>query len=445
MKKDFKVLRIRPINRISTEIAVPGDKSISHRAAIIAGLSNGPCRIRNFLPSADCLHTLQAMEILGVPCEQLESNHAGPVELMIHGRRMKLKAPGGPIDCGNSGTGMRLLAGVLAGQPFRSTLIGDESLSGRPMNRIIGPLTQMGAKITARGGRPGCAPLEFEGGALEPIRYEMPVASAQVKSAILLAGLFAGGKTTVVQPAETRDHTERMLGKFRVRTVQKDNEITIYGGQQPEAVDIDVPGDISSAAFWIVAAAAMPDAKLLVRGVGLNPTRTALLPVLLRMGAKIRDVVRTPDDEGEPAGNLEVHGAGLRGTDLREEEIPNLIDEIPILAVAGALAEGSMAIRNASELRVKESDRISTVVENLRAMGGEVSEFEDGLQVVGGKPLRGTTIDSFGDHRIAMAFAVAGLFAEGETVIQNADCIATSYPGFLDDLEAICSTETTKH
>lgn len=430
-------LKVKAISEMSTELTVPGDKSVSHRAAIIAGLSNGPCRIRNYLPSEDCLNTLRAMESLGVKCDYIETNEYGPIELIIHGRRMQLKDAGGPIDCGNSGTGMRLLAGVLAGQSFPSTLTGDESLSTRPMGRIIKPLEQMGAHIVTKGEKEGCAPLEFDGSMLEPIRYVMPVASAQVKSAVLLAGLFAKGKTTVVQPATTRDHTERMLAKFRVRTVQKGNEITIYGGQQPEAVDIDVPGDISSAAFWIVAAAALPHSKLLVQNVGLNPTRTALLNVLLRMGARIKDVIRTPDDDGEPAGNLEVLGSNLRGTEIRKEEVPNLIDEIPVLAVAGALAQGRMVIRNASELRVKETDRITAVVENLRAMGADVTEYGDGLRVVGGNKLRGATLDCFGDHRIAMAFAIAGLFAEGETVITNTECIATSYPGFTDALNKI--------
>ncbi|MFP6856143.1 MAG: 3-phosphoshikimate 1-carboxyvinyltransferase [Roseibacillus sp.] len=431
------LLKIKAISDISIEMTVPGDKSVSHRAAIIAGLSNGTCRIRNYLPSEDCLNTLRAMESLGVKCEYIETNEYGPVELLIHGRRMHLKEPDGPIDCGNSGTGMRLLTGVLAGQKFSSALIGDESLSTRPMGRVIKPLAQMGARIQATGEQEGCAPLEFEQVELEPIRYVMPVASAQVKSSILLAGLFAKGKTTVVQPAETRDHTERMLAQFRVRTVEEDNEITIYGGQQPEAVDIEIPGDISSAAFWIVAAAAMPDSRLLVQDVGLNPTRTALLGVLLRMGARIKDVVKTQNDDGEPAGNLEVRGSALRGTEIYENEIPNLIDEIPVLAVAGALSQGRMVIRNAAELRVKETDRITAVVENLRAMGADVTEYDDGMRVIGGNRLRGTTLDCFGDHRIAMAFAVAGLFAEGETVIENAECIATSYPGFLNDLNLI--------
>lgn len=430
-------LTVRALKNISLEMSVPGDKSISHRAAIIAGLSNGPCRIRNYLPSEDCLNTLRAMERLGAACEIGHRGEFGPTELVLHGQRMKLVAPEGPIDCGNSGTGMRLLAGVLAAQPFRSTLIGDASLSSRPMGRVIIPLQQMGAQITSRGEREGCAPLEFEGCPLKAIRYEMPVASAQVKSAILLAGLFAEGKTTVVQPAETRDHTERMLAQFRVRTVREGNAITIYGGQQPEAVDVDVPGDISSAAFWIVAAAAKPGSHLLVENVGLNPTRTALLTVLLRMGARIRDMIHTTDDHGEPSGNVKVEGGSLRGTEVRTDEIPNLIDEIPILAVAGALADGRMVIRNAKELRVKETDRIAAVVENLRAMGAEVAEFEDGMEIEGGKRLRGATIKCYGDHRIAMAFAIAGLFASGETVIEDVACIATSYPGFVRDLERV--------
>ncbi|NNM29600.1 MAG: 3-phosphoshikimate 1-carboxyvinyltransferase, partial [Akkermansiaceae bacterium] len=385
-------------------MTVPGDKSISHRAAILAGLANGPCRVTNFLPAEDCRNTLEAMGALGVDYEVLDSNEHGPVNLMIYGRAMELKRPADPIDCGNSGTGMRLLAGVLCGQEFKSVLEGDDSLSSRPMDRIITPLEKMGANIVAVGKSKGCAPIEIKGGALKAIEYEMPVASAQVKSAILLAGLFAPGKTTVIQPAVTRDHTERMLAQFRVRTVTDGNAVSIYGGQIPEAVELAVPGDISSAAFWIVAASAMPGSRLLIKDVGLNPTRTALLGVLVRMGAKIRDVVRTGLD-GEPAGNLEVQGNALKGTELREEEIPNLIDEIPVLAVAGALAQGLTVIRHARELRVKESDRISAVVENLRILGAEVAEFEDGLEIDGGRPLKGGVLDSFEDHRIAMAFA----------------------------------------
>ena len=428
-------IKVHPCRRtITAELTVPGDKSVSHRAAIFAGISSGTCRITNFLPSEDCLNTLAAMESLGVEVERIDGET--PTELIVRGMGMKLRAPDDDIDCGNSGTGMRLLAGMLAAQPFRSRLIGDESLSGRPMKRIIDPLEKMGARIKTEGEREGCAPLVVDGCQLSPIKYEMPVASAQVKSAILLAGLFTEGKTTVVQPAETRDHTERMMAQFRVRTIRNGNAISVYGGQTPEACDVPVPGDISSAAFWIVAAAAGEGSRLLLKDVGLNPTRTAILGVLLRMGARIKDVVRD-GEEGEPVGNIEVRGGTLLGTELKKSEIPNLIDEIPVIAVAGALAQGKTVIRNAAELRVKETDRIATVVQNLRAMGGEVEELDDGMIISGGHKLKGAELDSYGDHRIAMAFAVAGLFAQGETVIKNTDCIATSYPGFENHLRAI--------
>lgn len=434
--------RVKSITKLHAEFRVPGDKSMSHRAAMLAGLSNGTCRITNFLPSEDCLNTLKAMQALGARVEVLEELEGyGPISMKIEGRSMKLDAPPAPIDCGNSGTGMRLLAGLLAPQPFTTELFGDASLSSRPMGRITKPLEQMGAQIETLGEKPGCAPLRIHGKSLTPITYDMPVASAQVKSAILLAGLFTPGKTTVIQPAETRDHTERMLESFGVRTVREGNAISIDGGQTPESCDFIVPGDISSAAFWLVAAAAIPGSKLLIKDVGLNPTRTAILAVLVRMGARILDVEH--QTEGEPIGNLELHGADLHGTTLLPEEIPNLIDEIPVIAVAAALAQGTTTIRNARELRVKETDRIATVVENLRRMGAEVTEFEDGLEIQGGKPLTGAELDSFGDHRIAMAFAIAGLFASGETVIRNTDCVNTSYPGFARHLDAILHERTS--
>jgi 3-phosphoshikimate 1-carboxyvinyltransferase len=428
--------RIKAISKLHAEFSVPGDKSMSHRAAILGGLSNGTCTIRNFLPSEDCLNTLNAMKALGASYEVIDEIFGyGPINLRIHGQSMKLSAPAAPIDCGNSGTGMRLLAGLLAGQPFVSELFGDASLSSRPMGRITVPLGLMGARLETLGVKPGCAPLRIHPASLVPITYEMPVASAQVKSAVLLAGMFADGKTTVIQPAETRDHTERMLASFQVSTRTEGNSISIYGGQVPESCDFTVPGDISSAAFWLVAAAAMPGSRLLIKDVGLNPTRTAILKVLSRMGARMLDIVH--DSDGEPIGNIEIHGAPLKGTTILESEVPNLIDEIPVIAVAAALAEGRTIIRNARELRVKETDRITTVVDNLRAMGVPVQEFEDGMEIAGGQPLRGAVIDSFGDHRIAMAFAIAGLFAKGETVIRNTDCVNTSYPGFIHHLEAI--------
>ena len=432
-------LTIHPAGGFSTELTVPGDKSISHRAAIIAGLANGPCRVRNYLPSEDCLNTLRAMKSLGVTCDYIDTNQYGPTEIIIHGTSMSLSSPSTVIDCGNSGTGMRLLAGILAGQNFESTLTGDASLCSRPMGRIIKPLEGMGAHLKATGDKEGCAPLIFQGRALAPIRYVMPVASAQVKSAVLLAGLFAHGTTSVEQPAITRDHTERMLTNFGIQLGYEENGISIEGGQTPKACNLDIPGDISSAAFWLVAAAANKNSSLTLRGVGLNPTRTAVLKVLLRMGAQIDQSVTT-EGNGEPAGDLVAHASGLQGTEISGSEIPNLIDEIPILAVAGALAQGTMHIRDAAELRVKESDRIRTVVENLQAMGANVTEHDDGMTIKGGAKLRGANLDCFGDHRIAMAFSVAGLFAAGETSIRNTECIATSYPGFEDDFSKVCGS-----
>lgn len=432
-------INVQPVSQLKAELEVPGDKSISHRAAILAGLSDGVCRIDNYLPSEDCLCTLNAMAQLGAEHEVFDSKPGyGPTSLAIHGRSMHLRAPSGSVDCGNSGTGMRLLAGLLAAQPFESVLTGDASLQSRPMGRIIKPLEAMGASIEARGDSPGCAPLHITGASLEPICYEMPVASAQVKSAVLLAGLFADGTTSVIEPAKTRDHTERMLAYFGIKAEREGGKISVHGGQIPAAGDLRVPGDISSAAFWIVAAASMPGAHLLVRNVGMNPTRTAILDVLRRMGADIESTVHS-DQCGEPHGDVEVRGSSLQGTEVRPEEVPNLIDEIPVLAVAGALAQGKMVIRNARELRVKESDRIATVAHNLKAMGADLEEYEDGMEINGGKTLTGTQLESFGDHRIAMAFAIAGLFAEGKTSIANTACIDTSYPGFAEHLELIQS------
>jgi len=430
-------LKVKSISQLDAEFSVPGDKSISHRTAILAGLSNGDCVVRNFLPSEDCLNTLKAMEALGVEYEVFESMKGfGPVTLKIKGTGMKLTAPSEPIDCGNSGTGMRLLAGVLAGQDFESELFGDDSLSGRPMGRIIRPLEEMSAKIESKGAKDGCAPLRIFGKKLDAMTYKMPVASAQVKSCILLAGLFTEGRTTVIQPETTRDHTERLFKFFQLRCLTEGNSISTYGGQVPESRDILVPGDISSAAFWITAAAALKGSRLRITNVGMNETRSAILNVLVRMGAKIKDVMKD-GESGEPIGSIEVQGNDLKGTEIRPAEVPNLIDEVPILAVAGALASGKTTIRNAAELRVKETDRIATVAQNLRKMGVTVEEFDDGMEITGGAELQGTTVDSYGDHRIAMAFSIAGLFAKGTTTVENVDCINTSYPGFVKQLEGI--------
>jgi 3-phosphoshikimate 1-carboxyvinyltransferase len=432
-----ETIKVSPLKNIAGELAVPGDKSISHRAAILTGLSDGACFIENFLPSEDCVNTLRAMGQLGVRYEVKKGTADCPVDLVIHGCHGELNSPAGELDCGNSGTGMRLLAGVLAAQKFDSVLVGDDSLSSRPMGRIIKPLAEMGARFETKGAKPGCAPLHITGGTLNAITYEMPMASAQVKSAILLAGMFAPDTTTVIQPAINRDHTERMLNSFGVIVRTEGNRISVSGGQKVRSRDLVVPGDISSAAFWIVAAACVPGSHLLIKNVGLNPTRTALLKVLIRMGADIKNQVQH-EDGGEPRGNIEIIGRQLQGTGIRPEEVPNLIDEVPILAVAGALAEGEMTIRNAAELRVKETDRIETTTKNLRLMGGEIEEFEDGMIITGGKELKGTTLDSHGDHRIAMAFAIAGLLAkEGTTTIKNTACVATSYPTFSEHLQEI--------
>jgi 3-phosphoshikimate 1-carboxyvinyltransferase len=423
---DWKIHRAPTIN---AEIEVPGDKSISHRAVMLASMSNGPCVIRGFLPSEDCLCTVSAMRALGIEIES-----ADDTTLVVHGRKRTFTPPAHDIDCGNSGTTMRLLAGILAGQPFKSRLFGDASLSKRPMKRVMEPLSQMGAKVTADGadGRP---PLVIEGGNLKPFHYYSPVASAQVKSAILLAGMFAQGKTSVTEPIQSRDHTERMLEYFLAGPKVNELTVSIYGGQTPESRDFQVPGDISSAAFWLVAAAAQPRSRLLVKNVGLNETRTGVLAVLVRMGAHIQETVENTD--AEPMGMIAIQGGRLKGTVIEGKEIPNVIDELPVLAVAGALAHGKTIIANAGELRVKETDRLAAIATNLRAMGAQIAETEDGLEIYGGVPLHGARLDSFGDHRIAMAFAIAGLFAEGETTIMHTECVNTSYPGFYETLERI--------
>src|SRR5438876_2477531 len=422
-------LRVKRAPRIEAEITVPGDKSISHRAAIIAALSNGVCTLRGFLPSDDCMHTVNALRALGIQIEQPE-----PDVLTVHGKKRVLTPPKHELDCGGSGTTMRLLAGLLAGQTFETRLIGNPSLTRRPMDRIIEPLRKMGADIVAEGPEQ-TPPLRIRGGSLRGVHYRSPIASAQVKSAVLLAGLFAKGKTTLVEPAASRNHTETLFNYFLVRTAKAENgSVSIFGDQVPESRDFTIPGDISSAAFWLVAAAAQPGGHLLVRNIGLNDTRTALLGVLVRMGAQVREAVEDVD-QLEPRGIVEVTGVPLKGTVIQGKEVPQLIDELPALAIAGALASGTTIMRHAHELRVKETDRIAAIAHNLRIMGAQVIEMNDGLEIHGPAPLHGARVASFGDHRIAMAFAVAGLFADGETIVQDADCIRESYPGFETALE----------
>src|SRR5216110_1174339 len=430
-------LRVKRAPHIDTEITVPGDKSISHRAAIIAALSNGVCRLDGFLIGDDCMRTVNALRALGVRIDEAEPN-----AIIVHGKKRVLNPPAAEINCGNSATTMRLMAGLLAGQTFESRLVGDASLSRRPMDRVIAPLQRMGANITAEGPNQ-TPPLHIRGGSLRGIRYQMPVPSAQVKSAILLAGLFAKGKTAIVEETQTRDHTERMLRYFFVRTTRDENgTIAIFGDQVPESRDFRIPGDLSSATYWLTAAAAQPGGHLLVRELGLNTTRTPVLSVLVRMGAQVREAIEDVD-QLEPRGIVEITGAPLKGTVIQGKEIPQLIDELPILAVAGALASGTTIIRQAQELRVKETDRIAAIAHNLRAMGVEVIEQQDGLEIHGRGELKGARVASFGDHRIAMAFAVAGMFADGETIVQDVECVRESYPGFEKALDEFVSSKRT--
>jgi len=435
-ENSIRVKRGRPIE---TEITVPGDKSISHRAAMFAALTNGTCTIQNFLDGEDCLSTLSILQQLGVQIER-PSHH----EVVIHGRHGKFSPPESDLDCGNSGTTMRLMTGLLAGQDFECRLVGDASLSRRPMKRVIDPLGKMGARVIAEG-EGNTPPLRVIGGALEGINYATPVASAQVKSAVLLAGLAADGITSVTEPALSRDHTERMLRYFLVKLRRREFRdhpfrrpkkcmVTLAGRQTLESRDFVVPGDISSAAFWLVATAARRGSRTIITNVGLNPTRTAILDVLVRMGARVREVVEVVDG-GEPWGVIDIKGAPLKGVEIRGAEIANLIDELPIIAVAAALAEGETVIADAAELRVKESDRISAIATNLQALGVPVDEAPDGMTIHGGAKLRGARLQSFGDHRIAMAFAVAGLFASGSTIIEDTSCVQTSYPGFEEMLQ----------
>jgi len=416
-------------------VRVPGDKSISHRAALIAGISSGTSSIRGLLQAEDCLHTLQAMESFGA-----RSWFDDEGVLSIQGTGGKFLEPVDPLDVGNSGTGMRLLAGLCAGQSITVTLTGDSSLSDRPMRRIREPLELMGAKVELSAN--GTAPMTIRGGGLHGIEYCLPTASAQVKSCCLLAGLYATGRTTVIEPIPTRDHTERMLKALDVPLTVEGKLISVegYGPQGPKfpAKIYHIPGDFSSASYWLAAAAASPGTTLTVEGVGLNRRRTAMLHVLQRMGAGV-EVERTsgPDDL-EIFGNVTVCGAELRGTEVGGEEIPNLVDELPLVAVLGALARGRSVIRDAAELRVKESDRIASMAENLTSMGVYVMEREDGMIIEGPtKPSPTRGIRSFGDHRVAMSMSILSIFADQPVCIGNVACVDTSYPEFWKQLQTL--------
>jgi 3-phosphoshikimate 1-carboxyvinyltransferase len=419
---------VRPARNIAGALRLPGDKSISHRYAMLAAIAEGTTRLENFSTGADCASTLGCLAALGVELERKGN------AVLIHGRGPKLQPPKSSLDCGNSGSTMRMLSGILAGQEFSSELMGDESLSRRPMARIIAPLRSMGAKIVANDGdRP---PLRITGTHLNAIDYKMPVASAQVKSALLFAGLLAEGETRVEEPLRTRDHGELALRAFGVEVTQHGNQTGITGGQKLHAIEAEIPGDLSTAAFFLCAAALFPGSRLLISHLLMNPTRARLLDMLILMGVGI-SVAELEDQHGELVGTVEVDGRDLRGARIAGADTAALIDEIPVLAVVAPYTMNGIEVRDARELRVKESDRIASIVTNLRAMGAEVEEHDDGLKVPGGQRLHGAEIDSFGDHRIAMAFAVAALRAEGDTIIHRADAAVISCPGFFGALEGL--------
>jgi 3-phosphoshikimate 1-carboxyvinyltransferase len=435
-------VRVTPVRRLGGITSVPGDKSVSHRAALLGALAKGTTEITGFLEGEDCLATLSAVRALGASVAR-----GGPGHYVIDGAGLDgLHEPDDVIDCGNSGTTARLLLGVLAAQPFWSFLTGDRSLRQRPMGRVAAPLRQMGATVIGRldGTR---LPVGIRGERpLRALRYRSPVASAQVKTALLLAGLWADGPVTIEEPARSRDHTERMLGAFGARLSVEGHAVTLAPGASLRGQPVTVPGDVSSAAFLLVAACLLPEAEVTVRDVGVNPTRTGLLDVLGAMGAPIVTGPPAESPVGEPMADLTARSTRLKGADVGGPLIPRLIDELPILAVTAALAEGVTQVRDAAELRVKESDRIRAIARELGKMGVAVLERPDGFEVRGGARPRGARVDSGGDHRMAMALAVAGLVAEGETVVEDTACIRTSFPGFLDTMNALagrpCLVET---
>lgn len=424
-------IKIRYSNPLKGEVSPPPDKSISHRAVILASLAEGRSVIKNFLAAEDPMRTLQAFRQMGV---NIEFN-AADNSVVIDGKGLSgLTEPDGVIDCGNSGTTMRMMSGVLAGQPFSSTLTGDRYLLKRPMQRVIGPLTKMGAVIASEAG--GLPPLTIKGGNLSPIIYNSPVASAQVKSAILLAGLYCNGTTTVVEREKSRDHTERMLRAAGVHIDVRGLEVSITGAGRLSPMDVTVPADFSSAAFFIVAGMLVPGSEVLVKDVGVNPTRTGLLDILIMMGADVQ-LQNRREISGEPVADIYVKHSSLSGIETGGEMLLRAIDEFPILCVAAALADDKTKITGAQELRVKESDRIAAMASELTKMGVRVEELPDGIIIQGRKRLDAAAVSSHGDHRIAMSMLVAGLMAEGETTVDDTECIETSFPGFMDMMDML--------
>ncbi|MDO4491278.1 MAG: 3-phosphoshikimate 1-carboxyvinyltransferase [Lachnospiraceae bacterium] len=412
------------------ELSIPGDKSISHRAVMFGALSEGLTEITHFLPGADCLSTISCFRKMGIDIQQEENR------VLVHGKGLHgLSAPTEILDCGNSGTTTRLISGILAGQTFVTSLTGDASIQKRPMGRIIRPLTMMGGQIASLKGN-DCAPLQITGSPLHGIHYQSPVASAQVKSCVLLAGLYADAPTSVTEPALSRNHTELMLRHFGAEVVSQGVTATVSPEPRLLGSSIQVPGDISSAAYFIAAALMVPGSEVLLKNVGVNPTRDGFLKAVLDMGADITFLNRTTQG-GEDTADLLVRYSPLHGTTVEGAMIPTLIDEIPVLAVLAACASGTTVIRDAQELKVKESNRLDIMTESLARMGVDITATEDGMIINGGSPLQGAVIDSHLDHRIAMSFAIASLAAEGETEITRAECVDISYPEFYSDLQSL--------
>lgn len=419
-------MKIKKQTGLRGTLTVPGDKSISHRAVMFGALAKGTTRITHFLEGADCLSTISCFRKMGIEIERNQD------QILVHGKGLHgLQAPSGILDVGNSGTTTRLISGILAGQNFSSEIDGDASIRTRPMKRIMAPLASMGADIISRNNN-GCAPLIITGKPLHAVHYDSPVASAQVKSCVLLAGMYADGITSVTEPFLSRNHTEIMLNYFGAKVSSTGTSAAIYPEPVLEARDIVVPGDISSAAYFIAAGLLTPDSEILLKNVGINPTRAGILKACRSMGADITLLNENP--EGEPTADLLIRTSSLKGTVIQGADIPTLIDEIPMIAVMAAFAQGTTIIRDAQELKVKESDRIAVMVDNLKRMGADIEGTDDGMIIHGGRPLHGAAIDSHLDHRVAMSFAVAGTICEGEMEIQDAQCVDISYPEFYKDL-----------
>jgi 3-phosphoshikimate 1-carboxyvinyltransferase len=428
------IKKISPSSTLRGEITPPGDKSISHRAILLNSIAQGKARLTNFCPGADCGSTLTCLQALGVGIKQAS---AAPLTIEIDGVGKKgLREAEDVLNAGNSATTMRLLTGLLASQPFLSIITGDSSLRSRPMGRLISPLRLMGAKIWGRG-EDSLAPLAIRGGELHGITYPLPVPSAQLKSALLIAALFAEGETTIQEPSKSRDHTERLLQAMGVPLKVDATTISLTSPLTPlNPIDLHIPGDISSAAYWLVIGAIHPDAKIRVKDTGVNSTRMGIIEVLLKMGAKIK-IENQRWAKGEPVADLSIESSELAGIEIGGELIPQLIDEIPVIAVAACVARGVTVIKNAAELRVKETDRISNLVKELSKLGATMEELSDGMAIHGGAKLHGTKCSSHSDHRLAMALGVAGLIAEGKTVIEDAEAVKFSYPAFWQDVERI--------